>query len=548
LSAQSCEFFKRSQGRFALSKRATTLFVKLTNLFLLFPLLGAFLWNQSYGEKVESALYEKQDLWLPVFVRMEDQLVNQAGDYKEISESRSGKPRSQNRREVISILREKAERSWIKLSGKIGWLVEKNAVRNPQKFWIVNGFACEAKIEAIEELVREDEISYVYLDRFAPPDVISSPMSEQKMTRMRKAYDTWRESSPLSKRRKKIPWNVREIGAERAWEDENATGLGVTVAVIDSGILPTPALVRALAKKTNEELNGKDDDGNGLVDDLFGYDFRSNTGYILDDSRTSSHGSACAGIIAGQASSSGWQTGLAPDCRLLLLKGGFDLRCMEYLLIEEAEVLSMSYMIVGRDMGQTRGLIRNAFEHLSLGGVLALGGAGNYGPESRRAMPWGKQIGLPKDIPCVLAVSGVDRARTQLPFSSEGPCFWDGVSFFSDYPKARPLAKPDLCAFPTGYPVWNVTGSHRLRFGWKETSVSEGASLVTGPAGNSFSGPHAAGVAALVFSVNPTINSWEVGAILQNTAQDLGPPGRDEKFGAGLIDAWAAVRAAKERN
>jgi hypothetical protein len=52
----------------------------------------------------------------------------------------------------------------------------------------------------------------------------------------------------------------------------------------------------------------------------------------------------------------------------------------------------------------------------------------------------------------------------------------------------------------------------------------------------------------LVFSVNPTINSWEVGAILQNTAQDLGPPGRDEKFGAGLIDAWAAVRAAKERN
>mgnify|MGYP001364332669 CR=1 FL=1 len=100
---------------------------------------------------MESALYEKQDLWLPVFVRMEDQLVNQAGDYKEIAESRSGKPRSQNRMEVISILREKAELSWIKLSGKIGVLVEKNAVRNPQKFWIVNGFACEAKIEAIRQ-------------------------------------------------------------------------------------------------------------------------------------------------------------------------------------------------------------------------------------------------------------------------------------------------------------------------------------------------------------------------------------------------------------
>ena len=40
-------------------------------------------------------------------------------------------------------------------------------MRNPRKFWIVNGFACEARLEAIEELVREDAISYVYLDRFA---------------------------------------------------------------------------------------------------------------------------------------------------------------------------------------------------------------------------------------------------------------------------------------------------------------------------------------------------------------------------------------------
>ena len=58
-------------------------------------------------------------------------------------------------------------------------------------------------------------------------------------------------------RKKNIPWNVREIGADRAWKDENATGRGVTVAVIDSGILPTPALVRALAKKTNGRAKWK---------------------------------------------------------------------------------------------------------------------------------------------------------------------------------------------------------------------------------------------------------------------------------------------------
>ena len=218
-----------------------------------------------------------------------------------------------------------------------------------------------------------------------------------------------------------------------------------------------PSLIRALAKNPKEELNGKDDDGNGLIDDVFGYDFMSNTAYVLETGRTMSHGSSCAGIIAGRSSAKGWQTAIAPDSRLLLLKGGFDLRSMEYLLANGADVVSMSYMIVGRDLGQVRGLFRNAFEHLSLGCVLAVGGAGNYGPKSRRAMPQGKQIGLPKDIPSVLAVAGVDQKRVLLPFSSQGPCFWEGVKFFSDYPKDKPMGKPDLTAFPTGYPVWNVT-------------------------------------------------------------------------------------------
>ena len=282
-----------------------------------------------------------------------------------------------------------------------------------------------------------------------------------------------------------------------------------------------------------------------------------------------SHGSSCSGIIAGQSSAKGWQTGIAPDSRLLLLKGGFDLRSMEYLLLNGADLVSMSYMIVGRDLGQIRGLFRNAFEHLSLGGVLAVGGAGNYGPKSRRAMPQGKQIGLPKDIPSVLAVAGVDQKRVPLPFSSQGPCFWEGVKFFSDYPKDKPLGKPDLTAFPTGYPVWSlsliVTGSHRLRPGWKEVSKDQGASLIVGPAGNSFPAltPSCSllGVAALVFSANesPAINPWEVSEILQDLEprRTLGNPQwirshRDTLFvyfgcGAGLIDALAAVRAMPRR-
>ena len=75
-----------------------------------------------------------------------------------------------------------------------------------------------------------------------------------------------------------------------------------------------------------------------------------------------------------------------------------------------------------------------------------------------------------------------------------------------------------------------------------------GGSLFLGPAGNSFSGPHAAGVAALILSVTPELNPWEIKKVLVESATDLGPKGHDLKFGAGLINALAAVRAAKKMN
>jgi len=501
----------------------------------------------SGADKIDEAIDLKKQSFIPVFVRMSDQVIGRAGEYEKLCRELSGNPRFQNRKEVLAQLRVKSAKSWKKIGKTAEVLVEKGEIRAVRRFWIVNGFSCLAKPSAIRKLAKRADVSYVYLDRFARPPKKPMPMSDKQMSAMKEVLATWKKKEPEPILSLRIPWNVREIGAELAWKEENATGRGVTVAVIDTGILPTPSLIGALAKNPKEELNGKDNDGNGLIDDIFGYDFINSTAYVLETGKTTSHGSSCAGIIAGRSSAKGWQTSIAPACRLLPLKGGFNLHSMEYLLLNGADVVSMSYMIVGRDLGQIRGLYRNAFEHMSLGGVLAVGGAGNYGPKSRRAMPAGRQIGLPKDIPSVLAVAGVDQKHVPLPFSSQGPCYWEGVEFFSDYPKDKPLGKPDLTAFPTGYPVWNVTGSHRLRTGWKEVSKDQGASLIIGPAGNSFSGPHCAGVAALVFSANPAINSWEVSEILKRTAKDLGPKGRDNVYGAGLIDALAAVRAAKKK-
>ena len=61
--------------------------------------------------------------------------------------------------------------------------------------------------------------------------------------------------------------------------------------------------------------------------------------------------------------------------------------------------------------------------------------------------------------------------------------------------------------------------------------------------GTSFSAAYVSGLAALMLERNPALKPDEVRAILMKTARDLGPPGRDDLFGAGEADAFAAVSA-----
>jgi subtilisin family serine protease len=61
--------------------------------------------------------------------------------------------------------------------------------------------------------------------------------------------------------------------------------------------------------------------------------------------------------------------------------------------------------------------------------------------------------------------------------------------------------------------------------------------------GTSFSAAYVSGLAALMLERNPALKPGEVRAILMKTARDLGTPGRDDQFGAGRADAFAAVSA-----
>lgn len=504
------------------------------------------------ADKLDSGI-DNDDRFRPVFIRMTDQLIRGAGEYEAFCKKHHGDKRSVLRKQVRKTLRDKADASWKVVEATVKQLEKDGALRSVKRYWIVNGFACEARGAACHRLAELDAVSFVYLQRLR-----NVPLHKTTRRRViagdqqKRVYEDviakWKDDSdePFSANGLTIPWNLKRIKADQAWP--HATGKGVVIALCDSGLMVAPALMRAVWKNPNEKLNGKDDDNNGYIDDIFGYDFGNDSWYALGDGAMMTHGSMCGGIMAGRPiNQKKMITGVAPRAKLMVLRGMGHLKAYEYAVANGADIMSMSYMWPGMPLGNYRGVYRLAHEHMSAAGIVAVGGAGNFGA-GPRGQPKGKQIALPKDIPCVIAAAGIIENGSQPPFSSKGPCYWDGVKFYSDYPKDKPLRKPDVTGCIGGYPVWGRPAAvKRTRGRWKLVS-DEGNSmgLVTGPQGNSFSGPHAAGVAALMLSVNPDLNPWQVKLLMEQSCQNLGPKGWDEQYGSGLLNALAAVEVAKK--
>jgi len=509
--------------------------------------------------KLDDGLAGRAGAMLPVFVRMSDQLLPRGGDYQAFCRKHQNHKRSALRALVLKTLRGKSDASWKPMVPLLRRLRADGQIGAIARFWIVNGFACDATPAACRKLAACDGVAFVYLQRgpvrqhlrlagrlaaARRKQLLASRQERAKQQKQvyEQVLSQWKDDTnePLNTEGLEIPWNLRRIGADAAWRKEKATGRGVVVALCDSGLMVAPALVRALWRNPKEKLNGKDDDANGYVDDLFGYDFAARSYYALGDSARMTHGSMCGGIVAGRPiNDKRIITGVAPRARLMVLRGMGYLKAYEYALANGADVISMSYMWVRRTLGHYRGVYRTAHEHLAAGGVVSVGGAGNFA-----RMPKGRQIALPKDIPCVIAAAGILEDGSKAPPGSEGPCFWAGVKFYDDYPPANPLAKPDVTACFGGYPVWGRPTAPGGR--WRVVATEgDRFALIVGPQGNSFSGPHAAGVAALMLSANPELNAWRVKVLMEQTCKDIGAKGRDFVFGAGLLQAADAVRAAR---
>jgi subtilisin family serine protease len=173
--------------------------------------------------------------------------------------------------------------------------------------------------------------------------------------------------------------NDADIDADIAWDTASSAG-PVVVAVIDTGLrLTHEDLAANLWVNTGETpANGLDDDGNGVIDDVHGYNAITGTGSPADDH---GHGSHCAGTIAGVGDNNLGVVGVAWQARLMAVKflgangSGYlsdAVRAIDYARLNGAQIMNNSWG--GGGYYQS---LADAIERTRAAGILFVAAAGN---------------------------------------------------------------------------------------------------------------------------------------------------------------------------
>ncbi|MCZ6689830.1 MAG: S8 family serine peptidase [Planctomycetota bacterium] len=450
------------------------------------------------------------------------QLLDGHKGFRRFCKKNSKRKRSELRQETLRRLKEIAATEQAEILGALG---------NPDgahALWIINAISVKLAPDAINKASKLEAIKYIYPGSAVPDAGAAGKVSQVLEPAERKSFE-------LDGRQ--VSWNLKNVGADRVWSKLKVTGEGVVVAMWDSGVRYTHEDLSGNIWINDDEVpnNGKDDDENGYVDDIYGFDFGRMKAEVTPDPGGRpgvEHGTMTSGIVAGDGTG-GTVTGVAPRARLMILKGsGRDAyvagRVFQYALENGADIVNMSFSAA--KLGNTRGLWRLISDQATCAGLVLVSGAGNF--QRNQKIP--VQMRIPEGIPSVICAGGVDENLKVPRFCSLGPVEWASVKFYEDFPMPKGLVKPDVCGFPG--PRFPVLAAKDEGYVDPNTNIK----------GNSFSGPHVSGAAALVLSANPEIPAWRVKEILERTATDLGSKGKDTRTGAGLVNAYKAVKAAKK--
>ena len=290
--------------------------------------------------------------------------------------------------------------------------------------------------------------------------------------------------------------NLAVIGMPQAWS--YTTGAPTwPIAVLDTGIdLDHPDLQSKIWVNSAEAPgNGVDDDANGFVDDVVGWNFVADNAIPQDDY---SHGSHVSGIAAAATNNGVGVAGiawLAPVMPLKVLNSAGDGLASDvaqgilYAADNQARIINLS---LGDD--EEFQVITAAVIYARSHGCLVVAAAGNSGGP----------VEYPAAQPEALAVAATNNNDVPWSNSNRGP--------------EVDLAAPGV-----------------------EIFSADSTGFYYSSSGTSMSAAHVSGVAALVWSLHPEWSVDQVTQVLTATALDIWAPGRDNLTGWGRIDASAAV-------
>ncbi len=282
----------------------------------------------------------------------------------------------------------------------------------------------------------------------------------------------------------------------------------IRVAVFDRGLEAHPDLTDA--------------NGNSTIVGGFSPDVPGGNG--APDTDPGFHGMACAGIINAAHNNIGVR-GIAPGVRLL----GVNIFTAEtteslassftWAMNNGADVISNSWSFTDADCSTDHPALNDAIEDAFRNGrngrgCLIVFSTGNQGENGC--------VAYPARLNTVTAVGAITSRGIVPSYGQTGPAL-------------------DLVA-PTSDAVSATANVHTIdRVGNFGLVAGDYLSFF---GGTSAAAPLVAGTAALVYSVNPDLTVAQMRNILYNTADDMGPSGRDNNFGHGRVNAHQAVLAA----
>lgn len=320
--------------------------------------------------------------------------------------------------------------------------------------------------------------------------------------------------------------NLYLLNMERAWQIEKGSPQ-LVIGIIDLAFDPNhPDLKNKLWTNPKEiPGNGKDEDGNGYTEDLHGWDFLDNDGTLGGEQQE--HGTHVAGIIGAETNNGIGVAGMAPNCRLMLVKvgvpgclrdGNLQARAIRYCVDNGARIICMNHGLSEHYPGW----------HVPVTGVL------------KEACDYAYKKG-------VLVISGT---------SSNDGLFYPAV-FQTAYDSVMGTGASDLFGKPSGIYggsfFCEVIAPGGERVGGDSHDKRSVYSCYAGDrqyhyyAGGCMANPHVVGLMALVLSHYPGIDVEQARQIVRNTARSQKGQGFDVRWGHGLLQPVAALSLRRDQ-